>query len=336
MLGTGATLEPPDEQGLRFVKVQICVGDISTIRKMRDGKIQLSTGYTTVAVRDPGVDAQGVQFTYRQTHIEVNHESLVDEARAGPKARALIDGASVFEASKENDMTTKPKNDQLDPEAAMALLDAIKAYAYAESPEAADGAMQAIAVALALDPELVAQHLGGGEMMEMDGVKLRVSKDAATRIRASQAKVHSDAAKLSTDLAAAQGELSALSRTVATLQADKAEADMREIEREIAPLCPQLVSTWASGKRPDSMTAMRVAAILDLDAAAKVDIDAAWGPDKDKPAPTFDAFVSHAYSTTKRLASARKAGASNDGHPLPSLVPKIDTTSVYGKNASTN
>jgi hypothetical protein len=336
MLGTGATLEPPDEQGLRFVKVQICVGDISTIRKMRDGKMQLSTGYTTVAVRDPGVDAQGVQFTYRQTHIEVNHESLVDEARAGPKARALIDGASVFEASKENDMTTKPKNDQLDPEAAMALLDAIKAYAYAESPEAADGAMQAIAVALALDPELVAQHLGGGEMMEMDGVKLRVSKDAATRIRASQAKVHSDAAKLSTDLAAAQGELSALSRTVATLQADKAEADMREIEREIAPLCPQLVSTWASGKRPDSMTAMRVAAILDLDAAAKVDIDAAWGPDKDKPAPTFDAFVSHAYSTTKRLASARKAGASNDGHPLPSLVPKIDTTSVYGKNASTN
>jgi hypothetical protein len=331
MLGTGAELLPPDEQGLRFVKVQICVGDIGTIRKMRDGKVQLSTGYTTIAVRDPGVDAQGVRYTYRQTGIEVNHESLVDEARAGPKARVLIDGAFVFEA-KEQDMTTKPKNDQMDPDAAMALLDAIKAYAYAESPEAADGAIQAIATALALDPEMVKQALGGGEMMEMDGVKLRVSVDMATRIRSSQAKVHGDAAKLTTDLAAAQGELAGLARTVAKLEADKASADMRELEREIAPLCPQLVSTWSAGKRPDSMTAMRAAAIVDLDATAKVDLDAAMGADPAKPAPTFDAFVSSLYRATIRHASARKANV--DGPTLPSFEPKIDTSNVYGKPAT--
>jgi len=334
MLGTGATLEPADEHGLRFVKVKICVGDISTIRKMRDGKVQLSTGYTTLAVRDPGIDAQGVRYTYRQTDIEVNHQSLVDEARAGSKARVLIDGATVFvfEASKEHDMT-KPKKDQMDPEAAMALLDAIKAYAYADSPEAADGAMQAIAAALELDPEMVKQALGGGEMMELDGVKLRVSKDAAARIRASQAKVHGDSAKLTTDLAAAQGELSALTRTVNKLEADKAEADMRELEREIAPLCPQLVSTWSDGKRPDSMTSMRVAAILDLDPAAKVDLDSAIGPDPEKPAPTFDAFVNHAYAATKRHATARKS--SRDGSAVSIIVPKIDTTTVYGKPATT-
>jgi hypothetical protein len=331
-LGTDAELLPPDEQGLRFVKVKICVGDISTIRKMRDGKVQLSTGYTTIAVRKPGVDAQGVRYLYCQTDIQVNHESLVDEARAGPKARVLIDGASVFEASKENDMTTKPKNDQMDPEAAMALLDVISQYASAESPEAADGAMQAIATALGLTPEVVKERLGGGEMMEMDGVKLRVSKDAATRIRASQAKVHGDAAKLTTDLAAAQGELSALSRTVDALQAAKVQTDMRELEREIAPLCPQLTATWSAGNRPDSMTGMRVAAILDLDSSAKIDLDTAWGPDKDKPAPTFDAFVGSLYRSTIRHASARKP--SNDGAGLPSFVaPKIDTSSVYGKTA---
>lgn len=338
-LGTGAVLLPADEKGLRFVKVQICVGDITTIRKMRDGKVQLSTGYTTIAVRDPGVDAQGVRYTYRQTDIEVNHEALVDEARAGPKARVLIDGATVFEAIKEHDMTTKPKNDQMDPEAAMALLDAIKAYAYAESPEAADAAIQAIATALELDPEMVKQALGGGELMEMDSVKLLVSKDAADRIRASQAKLHGDAAKmqgdaakLTKDLASAQGELSALSRTVAKLQADKTETDKRDLEREIAPLCPQLVATWADGKRPDSMTAMRVAAILDLDPAAKVDLDKAMGPDSEKPAPTYDTFVESTYSTTKRHASARKS--SMDGPSMPIVAPKIDTSTVYGKTAA--
>jgi hypothetical protein len=243
----------------------------------------------------------------------------------------LIDGATVFEASKEHDMTTK--KDQMDPEAAMALLDAIKAYAYAESPEAADGAMQAIAAALELDPEMVKQALGGGEMMEMDGVALRVSKDAAARIRASQAKVHGDAAKLTTDLAAAKGELSALTRTVNKLQADKAEADMRELEREIAPLCPQLVSTWADGNRPDSMTAMRVAAILDLDPAAKVDIDSAMGPDPAKPAPTFDSFVQHAYSATKRHAATRKSPPINDNRfPAP---PTINTAGFHGGPAPT-
>ncbi len=333
MLGTDAELLPPDEQGLRFVKVKICVGDISTIRKMRDGKVQLSTGYTTIAVRKPGVDAQGIRYLYCQTDIQVNHESLVDEARAGPKARVLFDGAFVFEASKEDDMTTKSKTDQMDPEAAMALLDAIKAYAYAESPEAADGAIQAIATALALDPEMVKQALGGGEMMEMDGVKLRVSADAATRIRAAQTKVHGDASKLKTDLAAAQGELAGLARTVAKLEADKASADMRELEREIAPFCPQLTTTWASGKRPDSMTGMRVAAIIDLDATAKVDLDEAWGPDKEKPAPTFDAFVGSLYRATIRHASARKANV--DGPPPPSFhEPKIDTSNVYGKPAT--
>lgn len=330
MLGTGAELLPPDEDGLRFVKVKICVGDISTIRKMRDGKVQLSTGYTTIAVRDPGVDAQGIRYTYRQTGIEVNHESLVDEARAGPKARVLIDGAFVFEASKE-DMTTKTK-DQMDPAAAMALLDAIKAYAYAESPEVADGAMQAIATALELDLEMVKQHLAGGEMMEMDGVKLLVSKETADRIRALQAKVNGDAAKLTNDHAALQGEVTALTRAVTQLTADKAATDMRELEREIAPHCPQLVSTWSAGKRPDSLTAMRVAAILDIDSALKIDIDSAMGPDPKSPAPTFDAFVGSLYRSTIRHAAARKPN--NDGPKQPSFDIKIDTSNVYGKTAT--
>jgi hypothetical protein len=166
--------------------------------------------------------------------------------------------------------------------------------------------------------------------MEMDGIKLRVSKDAATRIRAAQAKMHGDTAKLTTDHAALQGEVSALTRTVAKLEADKALADMRELEREITPLCPQLVTTWASGKRPDSMTRMRAAAIVDLDPSAKVDLDAAMGPDPEKPAPTFDTFVGSLYRATIRHAASRKS-TTTDNSAVPTFRPTIDTSTVYGK-----
>lgn len=339
-VGTGAVLLPPADDGHRYVKVTICVGDVATIRKMRDGKVELSAGYTTIAVRDPGVDAQGVRYTYRQTDIQINHLALVDQGRAGHRARIYIDGQSaVFEIDvKEHDMTTnKPKTDQMDPAAAMALLDAIKAYAYADGPEAAAAAMQSIATALELDPEMVMSHLGGGEIMEMDGVKLLVSKDAAARIRAAQAKINgdaakhaSDAAKLATDLAAAQGSIVALERTVATLQADAAARATLDLEREIAPLCPQLVKSWADGKLPDSMTAMRAAAIIDLDPGAKTDLDAARGPNKEPP-PTFDAFVLSLYNSTKRLAAGRAKPAPNHDNQFPA-PPVINTAGFHGGN----
>ena len=336
-LGTGAILLPPADDGFRYVKVKICVGDIATIRKMRDGKVELSAGYTTVAVRDPGIDAQGVRYTYRQTDIIINHLALVDQGRAGPRARIQIDGATVFEIVEETD-TIMTTNDQMTPEAAMALLDAIKGYAYAESQEAADAAMQAIAMALELDVEMVKQHLGnGGEMMEMDGVLMLVSKDAAAKIRAREQRVHGDTAKVSNDLAAARGELSALKRTVDSLMADKAATDMRELEREIAPVCPQLVKAWTgdSKTRPTTLTEMRVAAIMDLDSEAKTEIDSERGPDPKEPASTFDSFVAALYRSTLRQAKARSTSApapTNDHHTPP--MPKIDTSGIYGKRTS--
>jgi len=164
-------------------------------------------------------------------------------------------------------------------------------------------------------------------MMEMDGVKLMLSKDAAAKLRAAQAKMKGDSAQV---LADAQGQIAALRRSVDVLEAAKIEADKRDLEREIAPLCPQLVSTWSAGKRPDSLTAMRVAAILDLDPIMKAELDAAAGPDPANPPPTFDTFVGPLYRSTIRHAASRKP--SNDGPALPSSpAKKIDTSSVYGK-----
>jgi hypothetical protein len=78
---------------------------------------------------------------------------------------------------------------------------------------------------------------------------------------------------------------------------------------------------------------MRVAAIVDLDSALKVDLDAAMGPDPKSPAPTFDAFVSSLYRTTIRHAGARKSTTSDNSAPI--FRPKIDTSTVYGKPATT-
>jgi hypothetical protein len=144
----------------------------------------------------------------------------------------------VFEINdQDDDMKTK---DQMDPTAAMALLDVIKAYAYADSPESADAAMQAIAAALELDMEMVKQHLSGGEMMEMDGIKLMLSKDAAAKLRAAQAKMKGDSAQV---LADAQGQITALKRSVDSSRPTSA------IWSERSPRC---VRSWSRRGRPAS------------------------------------------------------------------------------------
>lgn len=331
MLGTGAQLLPPDDDRNRYVKVKIVVGDISTLRRMRGGKLELSTGYTTIAVRDPGVDAAGIRYTYRQTDIRVNHLALVDKGRAGPRARVLADSAA-FEINEDNgdDITMSDnKTDQLDPEQAKALLGHIAAYMMPPSEEASAAAIEGIAMLLGMDVGAVAEMLGHGEseMMSMDGVSLRVPKAAAVKIREREQRVTSDAASLGTKVAEQAGELASLSRMVDRLTADADSAKCRELEREIADACPKLVDAWRKdATKARTQTEMQIACILDLDPSAADDITAA------KLRAEFDSFIGAMYSSTMRHTRDRRIAAREtvvDAKPVT-----INTSGFYGRQAN--
>lgn len=87
----GTVLLPGAQDG-DFVKVTCVITDAETIQAMRDGKRELSVGYTVEHDETPGVDPTYGPYDATQRNIVINHLALVDEGRAGPIAAVRMDG----------------------------------------------------------------------------------------------------------------------------------------------------------------------------------------------------------------------------------------------------
>jgi hypothetical protein len=79
-----------------FVIASIVVTDAKAIAAIRDGKRELSCGYTATVLQDSGVADDGTPFKGRQTQIRGNHVAIVDRGRAGPECRLLTDAEDAF------------------------------------------------------------------------------------------------------------------------------------------------------------------------------------------------------------------------------------------------
>ncbi len=90
----------------RFVRVSIVVTDADTIRAIKDGKRELSCGYTAQVISDDGM-ADGMPFAARQTNIRINHIAVVDKGRAGAECSVLARGDAFHLLTTEVPMTTK-------------------------------------------------------------------------------------------------------------------------------------------------------------------------------------------------------------------------------------
>lgn len=84
-----------------FMRASITVTSQDLIQKVRDGKLELSCGYTATIIADDGVTDDGTSFSARQTDIRGNHVALVDEGRAGPECRLLVDRGDAFTVLEE-------------------------------------------------------------------------------------------------------------------------------------------------------------------------------------------------------------------------------------------
>lgn len=77
-----------------FVRVPIMVSDGAAIKDYKNGKKELSLGYTSSIEWRAGETPQGEKYDAVQTMIRVNHLALVDAARGGPKL-AIGDSVSI-------------------------------------------------------------------------------------------------------------------------------------------------------------------------------------------------------------------------------------------------
>lgn len=73
----------------------IMVADGPTVKQIEGGKVELSCGYSAGFDPTPGV-YNGIRYDGRQTNIVYNHVALVEQGRAGPDIRILMDKADAL------------------------------------------------------------------------------------------------------------------------------------------------------------------------------------------------------------------------------------------------
>jgi hypothetical protein len=86
-----------------FIRIPLVMMDSQAINDYRDGKSELSVGYSCDLAWTPGTAPNGEQYDAVQTNIRANHLALVDRARGGPALR-VGDGRNHSE--QETDLMT--------------------------------------------------------------------------------------------------------------------------------------------------------------------------------------------------------------------------------------
>jgi hypothetical protein len=85
-LAVGQTSDEIARDGERL-RVPLMVSDGAAIQKVRDGKRELSAGYTCELIWGDGLTEDGQPFQARQTKIRANHVAIVARGRAGKDVR---------------------------------------------------------------------------------------------------------------------------------------------------------------------------------------------------------------------------------------------------------
>lgn len=70
-----------------FIRVPITLMDKAIIDKVKQGKVEISMGYTADVEFGDGVTKEGMPYQARQKNIRINHLAIVDRGRAGSQCR---------------------------------------------------------------------------------------------------------------------------------------------------------------------------------------------------------------------------------------------------------
>ena len=90
-----------------YLSADVLITDSATVQKIRDGKTQLSCGYSSEVHDSKGTTNDGVPYTKEQTKIRGNHVALVDAGRAG--AAVCVRDSSAYAIERDSEMSKKKK-----------------------------------------------------------------------------------------------------------------------------------------------------------------------------------------------------------------------------------
>jgi uncharacterized protein len=93
------------------VRASLLVTDSALVKKILDGKQELSCGYTCDLDPTPG-EFQGQRYDCVQRNIRGNHVAVVDRGRAGPEVRLRLDSADAVSIRANRTQEPGPGDDR--------------------------------------------------------------------------------------------------------------------------------------------------------------------------------------------------------------------------------
>ena len=84
-----------------YLKTDLTVNDESLIKKVQNGKVELSVGYFALLEEEEG-EINGEKYKYKQTDIIANHLAIVQYGRCGSKCSLLGDDGSLILNKRQN------------------------------------------------------------------------------------------------------------------------------------------------------------------------------------------------------------------------------------------
>lgn len=108
-LMVGLTIGDVVKSDNKFIGTDGLVTDAKTIQDVKDGKVEISAGYSVDLDFTPG-EFEGKKFDAVQRNIRINHIAIVDRGRAGPRVRLRVDSE---DAVVEDLYRSEPKGDQM-------------------------------------------------------------------------------------------------------------------------------------------------------------------------------------------------------------------------------
>lgn len=205
---------------------ELVFSDARTIKKLREGKRELSPGYECEEDRTPGVHPVYGRYDLIQRDIRVNHVALVDVARAGSSASVRMDAGEGVPCLHANPVHNEVKMDpeKLKQERDAAIDKLVSVTQRADAAEAEAKAQRERADAATARAEA---STGRADAAEADAKALREQRTDAVAIAAKDAEIE----KLTARADAAETKLDGFDKLVAERVAERVK-----LEREAMPV----------------------------------------------------------------------------------------------------
>lgn len=285
-----------------YLKIGLKITDADAVKAVKDGKRELSVGYSANLIWEDGVAPDGTAYQARQTEIRANHVAIVRHGRAGSQVR-IGDDAAHWGAAPISTPTADERKAPMADNLRTVVVDGLSVSTTDQGAQAIEKLMK--------DLQSSAAKLTDAEKVHTDAIAAKdaeiAKKDEEIGTLKADLKKAQDSAPKPEDLDKMVADRAALVTTVKAIDAKIDPKGMTDADLRKAAVTAKLGEDTVKDASDAEITGMFRAISKDIDVS---DAFAATVKDGVRTTQTADKAATEAYEAmVKDMQSAHRPAA---------------------------